>query len=304
MDVVILARKACLSAAQVRQLENKNSNDSLFYSPTIKRQAYKRLLMILGAEPPPVKAPEGLHDAGKVAAAQLETLDQIVAMSHQPPMNRTFRDVMREFGLKVAAHKQFLASFFFLIGAILLYVWNDMQQSASADDSKTATPLVVSTVVATTVAKMAEPIKEPLQAASIASSLAETAAPTVVASAALPAIPVTSAPVLSNTPVVSNSCEYTTDTLPQASPWTVQKEGRYVYLVSSSDMKLCVVDGKKQATMVQLKAGESRSIYGPSPWQLSGSNLQKVQIYFQGGRVVLPDVNDTRLQLVEKPLPN
>ena len=141
MDVVILARTACLSVAQVRQLESKNSGDSLFYSPTIKRQAYKRLLMILGAEPPPVKAPEGLQDAGKVAAAHLDTLDQIVAMSHQPPMNRTFRDVMREFGVKVAAHKQFLASFIFLIAAILLFIWNDAQQSVSADDVKAASPV-------------------------------------------------------------------------------------------------------------------------------------------------------------------
>ena len=47
-----LARTACLSVAQVRQLEE--GGESLFYSLTIKRQAYKRLLMILGAEPPTV----------------------------------------------------------------------------------------------------------------------------------------------------------------------------------------------------------------------------------------------------------
>ena len=56
MDLIVLARTACLSVAQVRQLESHDS-DNLFYSDAIKRQAYKRLLMILGAEPPTVEVP-------------------------------------------------------------------------------------------------------------------------------------------------------------------------------------------------------------------------------------------------------
>ena len=47
MDLIVLARTACLSVAKVRQLESHDS-DHLFYSDAIKRQAYKRLLMILG----------------------------------------------------------------------------------------------------------------------------------------------------------------------------------------------------------------------------------------------------------------
>ena len=51
MDLTVLARTACLSVAQVRQLETENS-DNFFYSEAIKRQAYKRLLMILGQSLP------------------------------------------------------------------------------------------------------------------------------------------------------------------------------------------------------------------------------------------------------------
>jgi hypothetical protein len=57
-----------------------------------------------------------------------------------------------------------------------------------------------------------------------------------------------------------------------------------------------VVDGNKQATLLQLKAGENRSVYGISPWQVSSAQLQKIQIYFQGGRVTLPEaVNHVKL---------
>jgi hypothetical protein len=81
-----------------------------------------------------------------------------------------------------------------------------------------------------------------------------------------------------------------------------QKEGRYVYFVSTANVEICVVDGNKQATLLQLKAGENRSVYGVSPWQLSGAGLQKAQIYFQGGRLTLSDAAATRFRLVEVPV--
>jgi hypothetical protein len=90
--------------------------------------------------------------------------------------------------------------------------------------------------------------------------------------------------------------------MPQLGPFVAQKEGRYVYLVSAANAEVCVVDGNKQATLVQLRAGENRSVYGASPWQVSSANLQKVQIFFQGGRVSLPDAAITRVSLVEVPV--
>ena len=84
MDETTLARIACLSLAQVRQLQ-AGSGDGLFYSPTIKRQAYKRLLMILGAEPPQSIPEQNLAATEPVPAHEdmLHKLDQIVAMSTQ-----------------------------------------------------------------------------------------------------------------------------------------------------------------------------------------------------------------------------
>ena len=70
MDEGVLARMACLSTAQVRQLEA--GGGSLFYSITIKRQAYKRVMMVLGADPPthaPVVSAEQAHTSAEVANA-------------------------------------------------------------------------------------------------------------------------------------------------------------------------------------------------------------------------------------------
>ena len=100
----------------------------------------------------------------------------------------------------------------------------------------------------------------------------------------------------------SSTCTYVTDALPQAAPFVAHKEGRYVYVVSGVNTEICIVDGNKQATLLQLKAGENRSVYGVSPWQVSSSNLQKIQIYFQGGRIVFPDENTHRVKLVEVPV--
>jgi len=275
MDVFVLARTACLSVAQVRQLES-DMGGNLFYSLTIKRQAYKRLLMILGAEPPTVEVPEAFRQAHQVADAHLNTLDQIVAMNHLPSMDRSTGDVLRAALDKVLAHKQVVGALMMLVMAVLLLLKFGVPQSP-------------------------EPVMASAPKAIVAAPPASVALPvpaTAVASASAPA----AAAVSTASPAKSAACVFTEDELPSLTPFTANKEGRYVYLVSNSDADICVVDGAKQATSLVLKAGEGRSIYGVSPWQLSGASLAKVQIYFQGGRVSLPDAAATRVKLTEVPV--
>jgi len=275
MDLVVLARTACLSVAQVRQLETDDS-DGLFYSDAIKRQAYKRLLMILGAEPPLVEVPEDLRDANQVAEAHLNTLDQIVAMSHQPVMNRTTSHVLGAVTDAVKAHQQVMAALLLLAVAVVLFVWHGPLRPTEA--TAVASAAVASEAVAVAmpspgVASVAAPAPAPAVPASVSAAVASS--PAVVASMA--------------TASQAFSCMYSTDAMPQLTPFVAHKEGRYVYLMSTSHAEVCVVDGNKQATTLQLKAGESRSVYGVSPWQISSPQLQKIQIYFQGGRVTLPE---------------
>lgn len=295
MDLIVLARTACLSVAQVRQLESHDS-DNLFYSDAIKRQAYKRLLMILGAEPPTVEVPHELHDAKKVADAHLNTLDQIVAMSHQPAMNRTASDVLVAGVSKLKEHKQALGALLLLVAAVVLFLFQGSQQS---DESLSAASVAVTP--ASVPASELAPVPATAVVAPVADAVAPVAsspAPLPVASAAT-AVPssVASAMVASK----ASACAYSSDALPQVAPYVAHKEGRYVYVVSTTNAEICVVDGNKQVTVLQMKAGENRSVYGVSPWQISSSGLSKLQVFFQGGRVTVPETA-TRIQLIEVPV--
>jgi transcriptional regulator with XRE-family HTH domain len=281
MDMLVLARTACLSVAQVRQLES-GSSDSLFYSDAIKRQAYKRLLMVLGAEPPSVEVPQDLRDACKVAEAHLNTLDQIVAMSNQPTLDRSTSDVAAAAIAKLKEHKQVLGALLLLLLAVVLFVLND----PLGKETLTATPLPSVSSVAST--KSVE--------------LPVVATPALVVASEPVSVPASAVVVSGASVNRADACAYSDDAMPQLTSLFAQKEGRYVYVVSTSNTELCVVDGNKQATLLQLKAGENRSVYGVSPWQLSGPGLHKVQIYFQGGRLTLPDATVNRFKLVEVPV--
>ncbi len=317
IDHVLLARTACLSVAQVRQLES-DDRDNLFYSDAIKRQAYKRLLMILGAEPPTVEVPQELRDASKVAEAHLNTLDQIVAMSHQPAINRTTSDVLASGLEKLKEHQQVMAALLLLVGAIALFVWHGLQSGAvlstvASNASSTASSAVVAAVAveassvpaitssaATPAASL--PVVSPASPAS-ALVVASSAASAPALAVAMPASAAASAAALSHVSAPKmGACAYANDVMPEVTSLFAKKEGNYVYFVSTANIEICVVDGNKQTTLLQLKAGENRSVYGVSPWQLSGAGMQKAQIYFQGGRISLPDANTTRFKLVEVPV--
>jgi hypothetical protein len=299
MDLVVLARTACLSVAQVRQLESDH-NDSLFYSDAIKRQAYKRLLMILGAEPPTIQVPQDLLDAVKVADAHSTTLDQIVAMSEQPAMNRSTLDTLHAILAKLKAHKQAWAALVLLVVALtLLAVYGPQRLLESVPVSTSAVtvesaPLLVPPPVA------AEPSSSPSVVASsmpVAAPIAAASSPVSIASAAV--VPTLAA---SHSNVNVGACAYSNEVMQKLTPFIAQKEGHYVYLVSNANVEVCVVDSNKQATALQLKAGESRSVYGIAPWQVSSPSLKNIQIFFQGGRVSLPDAALTRVTLVEVPV--
>jgi hypothetical protein len=224
-------------------------------------------------------------------------LDQIVAMSEQPAMNRSTSHALHAALTQLTAHKQVFAALLLLMAAVTLFVVYGPQglvstTSASATAS-TAHPVAVLPVLASEPVVASAPVASVPAAsmasvASVASATAAAVAPAVAAS--------------SPASVKADTCAYSDELMPQLGPFVAQKEGRYVYLVSAANVDICVVDGNKQATPLQLKAGENRSVYGVSPWQVSSSSLQKIQIFFQGGRVSLPDPAVNRVKLVEVPV--
>ena len=83
-------------------------------------------------------------------------------------------------------------------------------------------------------------------------------------------------------------------------PALAEKPGNYVHIKARSDIEICVVDGERKVTQLRLKAGENRSVYGPSPWQISALDLTQIDIYFQGSHIMLPAMATQQVALVER----
>lgn len=246
MDCAILARKSCLSLAQIRELQK--GEGKLFYSDAIRRQAYKRLLSILGAPPPTAAMPEG------------EPTEPTQLGGAQAPHPWARRLVVLGMGCTLSG--------------IAAWYW---PHAVTPRTAHAATPV---------------PATEPAAASSPAQAAAMAPMETVPAVAAV-----------ESEALVDATCAYSSGPMPQITPAHADKAGRYVYLVSPTATTLCVVDGSQQATEVPLNAGEGKSIYGHPPWQLSGENLQRIQVYFQGSRVTIPAEASQRVTLLEKVLP-
>ena len=278
-----LARTACLSLAQVRQLEE--GGESLFYSPTIKRQAYKRLLMLLGAEPPSVV----IDSVADPVPSVVHDLNEIIAMDEKNLDRKSAADFFLAMRSRVAQHKV-SAMVVLVMGVTAMTSW--VMPIAGIEPVSLSERAPVKVPESLTLAAL--PAATPVPAAPAVS------APPVVQASASVSITAPPAAVTASASV-SASCQYTRDALPQISPLTATKPSRYVYMVAAADVTVCVVDGNQQASLLKLKAGESQSVFGTAPWQVSSTKLAQLQIYFQGWRVALPEGTDQRVALIEKP---
>jgi hypothetical protein len=80
------------------------------------------------------------------------------------------------------------------------------------------------------------------------------------------------------------------------------KPGNYIYLEALSDAQLCVLDSQNQKTLLQLKAGTSKSVQGASPFLVHSQDWPNFKLFFQG-RLVHEALNDVQhLLLNSQPL--
>ncbi len=318
MDEGVLARMACLSTAQVRQLESGGTG--LFYSITIKRQAYKRLMMILGADPPihaPLSASEAPIATSHAAETDhKETIESIVALSSRSDylVRQPIKDFFLDLRYRIVAHRQSLGALLFLLAAVVLLVLNwrgaltvTAQPSATETKAEVAPTEVAKSVAPTPaiVASASTPVATPTSspAASAATTTSSTASslpsPPVVAASAthVPAV----AAAGKSAGAVVKGCAHTEEKLTEVVSVSANKPPSYVFVNSPVQTTVCVVDGNKNATVLELRPNEGRSVYGSPPWQLSGNALKDVQIFFQGVRVKAPDGQEQHFKLMEKP---
>jgi hypothetical protein len=278
MDIHILARNACLSVGQVRELESGKSGN-YFYSETIKRQAYKRVLIQLGEKPPETNSTKPLTEPPEDLDARLAPLDSIVAMSHRPAMASSIVTRLQPALNKLKQHKSTIGLFAFLILAFAV-----MSQYINQ-----RTPSATQTTISAVTTQEATPLAN------------APTTPPALAPIAVAADPFKTASTPTST-LSEFKCAPHQEPVPQWSPTQARKEGRYVYLVSGSTTEVCVVDAQKRMTHLHMKAGESQSVYGSAPWQISGTHLQKIKIYFQGSLVSLPEDAKQAVSLVEAPV--
>ncbi len=97
-----------------------------------------------------------------------------------------------------------------------------------------------------------------------------------------------------------NDCTSISSEAVGVKPYSASKPGNYIYVVASKPAQLCIDDGQKNHTVVNLEPGVGRSIHGTAPWTVSGHNLTSVQVYFQGSKVLLPSEATNRIYLKEQ----
>jgi transcriptional regulator with XRE-family HTH domain len=283
LDMAQLASLANLSLGQVRQLEE--GGDSNFYSPQIKSQSMRRVLRLLQNQ-------NSTEDAAAQASIEqvpksVNVIDDIIRLSEKNLKNTIDTSLVRRPG---NPYKALLT-----VGAGLLVVFGLLHWQSNQSESQQ------------TFAEWVEPFSaQPAQASSeavekVAPVLAQVESPPP--SPALPPAPVVS-PALPVAVAAKdqalNDCKIFQEEPTPAAPVSINKAGNYVYLLASKNVQVCVDDGKRMLNVVNLKAGEGKTVRGSSPWVISAVDLASVQVYFQGAKVFVPPNAGQRILLKEQ----
>ena len=287
LDVAQLAALANLSLGQVRQLEE--GGDSHFYSPQIKSQSMRRVLRLLQNQTSTAEV--ATQSSPEYVPKSVNVIDDIIRLSEKNLKNTIDTSLVRRSG---NPYKALLT-----VGAGLLVVFGLLQwQNNESESQKTFSEWV-------------EPFSaKPVE---VSSEAVEKSTPVLVQFESPPP-----SAVLSPTPVVSqvqpvavavkdkaqSDCKLFQDEPTPAAPVSINKAGNYIYVLASKDVQVCVDDGKRVRSMVNLKAGEGRTIHGSSPWVIGAADLASLQVYFQGAKVFVPPNAGQRILLKEQAVLN
>jgi len=88
-------------------------------------------------------------------------------------------------------------------------------------------------------------------------------------------------------PSVNTACDWQhRDHIKTHTPSQPLKPGNYVHLEAQADTELCVLDSHNQKTLLHLKAGMAKSVYGAAPFLVHSQDLHTLKLFFQGRRVL------------------
>jgi transcriptional regulator with XRE-family HTH domain len=262
IDELVFARRNTVSVTQLRELETGGS--SSFYNPAIKRSTGVKLLKKLGhelplpdpvlladpPEPAPAYTTPTKHDAGLAAN-----------LTYAQDPSITLPSVTARRGI-------FLQPVFWLLcllSSVALVAFNPW----AAQEKPHA-------LLATAAPADAAP-------PSLMSSTPPTQAEVLVTT---PQAGLSKLEAQSSASAKSSSCDWQyRDNSKTHTPNQPLKPGNYVYLEAQADTELCVLDSQNKKTILQLKAGMAKSVYGSDPFLVHSQDWTTFKLFFQGRRV-------------------
>ncbi len=292
VDEAVFAKAHAISLSQLRTLEDRGA--SPFYSEKIKAQLGRRLLRRLGHEPAvmpawePVHAPAAPFVLPSVAPAQapapvMTSAQAAIGSSRpQPPAvpPRATGDVDEDDPLDIPVaprgRARGLAGAAAALIALVGGAWalGALQQRPVTDETAAA-PVASGAGRVSVLTDSSAPAAPP--AAPPAATAAATPDPAPAPSPARASLPLAGCgPALRG----------------QAQPFTPERALRaatYVHVEATDTVQLCVVDARERITEVELRAGETRSVYGDPPFVVKTSPGSGARVFFQGTRVPLAE---------------
>ena len=299
LDLAQLAAMANLSPGQVRQLEE--GGDSNFYSLQIKAQSMRRVLRLLQNQPSAEDA--AAQAALEQAPKSVNVIDDIIRLSETNLKGTIDTSLVRR---PSSPYKALLVVGAALVVVFMLLNWQANQSPTPQIFTEWIEPFTAKPVVEAEPAKEEESAPQapaPTKPVETASTVTENISPVLTPPVAAPAVaaPAVTVPAVAE---VAGDCKSLTAEPTPAAPVSINKTGTYVYLLPTKDVQVCVDDGKRVQTVVTLKAGEGKSIHGSSPWVIASTQINALQIYFQGSKVMIPKDAGQRIVLKEQALQN
>ena len=282
LDIAQLASLANLSPGQVRQLEQ--GGDSNFYSPQIKSQSMRRVLRLLQNQnsTEDTAAQTTLEQVPK----SVNVIDDIIRLSEKNLKNTIDTSLVRRPGNPYKALLT-LGAGFVLVFALLH--WQSNQSEPQKIFAEWVEPFTAKPIEASS--EVVEKATPPAQV--------EAPPPTPALPPATVVSPVQTVDVAAKEQA-QNDCMLLQDEPTPAAPVSINKAGNYVYLLASKDVQVCVDDGKRVRNVVNLKAGEGKTVRGSAPWVIGAGDIASLQVYFQGAKVFIPPNAGQRILLKEQ----
>ncbi len=274
IDELVFARNNTVSLAQLRELEL--GGNSSFYNTAIKRSTGVKLLKKLGYT---LVTPETVIEANEPAEPSVKelpaTMPTVMAQALvSPPKNLS--DSPRRGHMKPAFWGALCLLSLVTVAAVK--PWGLLDESATVRRLSHHAGLDTAKTVLST--------PDPLQAVLVKHEQLPTPAPAKVNALAPATDDMPQAAAQNSATTVTSACDWQhRDISKTHTPSQPLKPGNYVYLEAQADTELCVLDSQNQKTLLQLKAGMTKSVYGSAPFLVHSQNLQTLKLFFQGRRV-------------------